>query len=181
MVARVLVVLVLGMFAAALGLPPPSAAAVTSEQSFDGTCDLRLTVVHDPVLTPTPTSGAATARGKGECTGTLTKADGRVVQLDGASAGVRAASTGTLSCAGGESSGSGVLSLDGSRIGFEFDEVRGPGTATLNYTGDADGSAVGQAYVAPDGDPADAVTTCADTGLRSVRVVEHLVSNGLAG
>ncbi|MQA06013.1 MAG: hypothetical protein GEV07_25955 [Streptosporangiales bacterium] len=170
----------MGMLAAALGLPPP-AAAVASVQSFDGRCDLRLTVVHDPQLTPSPTFGAARARGNGECTGALTKADGRVVHLDGARAGVRAASTGNLSCAGGESNGDGVLSLDGTRIGFEFTEIRGPGTATLDYTGDAGGSAIGQAYVAPDEDPADAVTTCADTGLRSVRVVEHLVSNDLAG
>lgn len=169
----------IGVLAVAVGAP--TAAATTPSESFDGTCDLVLTVVHDPPLTASPTSGSARARGTGECTGSLTETGGHVVHLDGASAEIRAAGTGDLSCGGGQAQGEGVLFLPTARIRFAFQEVRGPGVATLHYVGTGGGDALGEAYAAPDQDPVQTVTACAETGLRRVRVLEHLVSNDLAG
>lgn len=156
-------------------------AAEVPTQTFQGDCDLLLTVTNDPPLTSTPAPGSARAQGTGTCTGVLTDESGHTENLDGAPVRLRAAGTGDLSCGGGNASGEGVLSFGRAQIDYAFDEVRGPGSATLSYTGAAGGSALALASVSPDQDPVETVSTCADTGLREVRVVVNLLTNDLSG
>ncbi|MPZ63626.1 MAG: hypothetical protein GEU93_20590 [Propionibacteriales bacterium] len=164
-----------------LSLICPPAPAGPSTETFRGTCDLTLTVRHQPSLTTALASGQVWARGSGTCTGGLTRASGRVVLLDEAPVDIRATGAGELSCGGGVAQGTGVLSFGGEKIGFNFEEIRGPGVATLYYTGSAAGSALGEAYISPDEDPAETAAACTGTGLRRVEVQEQLVSNGISG
>lgn len=176
---RIRVPLVIALACGALGVSP--AAASPPDETFRGHCELTLTVVHDPPLTTSLAAGTAEARGSGSCTGELTRADGRTVFLDGARVNVRASSTGELSCGGGLADGSGVMSFAAARIGFGMREVRGPGTATLYYTGTSGGSGLGEASLSPDRDPAGPVDACTGDGLRDVRVVEQVVSKDMSG
>lgn len=166
---------------AAVLSPVPAAEARPAEQAFRGICELALTVTHRPPLRGTPSTGAAKARGRGTCSGELISGSGRSWAVEESPAAMRASGAGDLSCAGGHAAGEGVLKIRGARIGFAFEEVRGPGTATLRYEGAAGGSAVAVAHLSAEQDPVGSVSACADNGLRRVRVSVRLISADLAG
>jgi hypothetical protein len=166
--------LVLPILALAATAGPAQAAKGPS--SFEGTCDFSGLLRQSPPLTNLPQPGEATARAAGSCTGTLTGPRGRVRELHASSAGYFARAQGTTSCGGGSATGAGFIRLRGRRIRFQFSETRGPGTAAIQLTGSAGGSAAGTANVSPDENPAEIAQKCGGEGLREARIDIHLAT-----
>jgi hypothetical protein len=144
--------------------------------TFEGTCELSGMLLQSPPLTNLPQEGSATARASGTCSGTLTGARGHVRELDDAPSRYFAGASGSMSCGGGSSKGSGVLGIAGRKIRFTFSEVRGPGVAAVSLEGRGGGAATGAAHVAQDADPADIAAKCSGDGLRSAHIDIHLAT-----
>jgi hypothetical protein len=93
-----------------------------------------------------------------------------VRELEDAPSTYFAQATGSMSCGGGTSEGSGVLHIGGRKIRFSFSEVRGPGVAAVSLQGRAGGSATGAAHVSADESPADIAAKCSGEGLSSAPI-----------
>jgi len=109
--------------------------------TFEGNCELSGVLRQSPPLTNLPQDGSATARAQGTCSGTLTGARGHVRRLEDAPSRYFAQASGSMSCGGGSSDGTGVLRIAGRKIRFSFSEVRGPGVAAVTLEGRGGGSA----------------------------------------
>ena len=144
--------------------------------TFEGNCELSGVLRQSPPLTNLPQDGSATARAQGTCSGTLTGARGHVRELEGAPSRYFARASGSMSCGGGSSDGTGVLRIAGRKIRFSFSEVRGPGVAAVSLQGHASGSASGAAHVGQDADPADIAAKCSGAGLDSAHIDINLAT-----
>ena len=161
--------------AAVLAVPSATGAAQPRASTFDGSCDISVTVSFDPPLTNTPQDIDQTVRGTGRCTGTFVDRRGRTHHLDNAPIGYFSFSHAEKSsCLAGLNMGSGALTFGYGKLGFAFTERRATAAPTLEYTGLAGGSALGAGEPAPSSDPAAAVQACAGSGLSSFDVDGHL-------
>src|SRR3954468_1617446 len=131
--------------AAVLAVPTATGAAHNRASTFDGSCDIAVTVTFDPPLTNTPQDIDQTVRGTGLCTGTFVDRGGRTHQLSNAPIGYRSFSHAeTASCLAGLNMGSGVLTFPYGKLRFAFTERRATAVPTLEYTGLAGGSGLRQ-------------------------------------
>jgi len=144
--------------------------------TFEGNCELSGVLRQSPALTHLPQDGSATARAQGTCSGTLTGARGHVRRLEDAPSRYFAQASGSMSCGGGSSDGTGVLRIAGRKIRFSFSEVRGPGVAAVTLEGRGGGSASGAAHVAEDTDPAEIAAKCGGPGLDSAEIDINLAT-----
>jgi hypothetical protein len=161
--------------AAALVVPTTTGAAGVRATTFDGSCDIAVTVSFDPPLTNTPQDIDQTARGTGLCTGTLVDRRGRTHELTDAPMGYYSYSRAeNSSCLAGLNEGSGVFTFRYGKLRFAFTERRATAVPTLEYTGLTGGSALGQGEPAPSSDPAAAVQACAGSGLGAFDVEGRL-------
>ena len=155
------------------GLLAASAASATAgrhAETFQGTCQFSGVLHQEPPLTNLPQPGTATARAAGTCSGTLTRANGRVRELDGAPSRYIARAQGDVSCGGGTAEGRGYIRVGGAKLRFLFSELRGPGAAAVRLEGRAGGSAAGEARVSVDAGPLEIAPKCSGQGLDSVPI-----------
>jgi hypothetical protein len=169
--SSVLAIVVAGALVAAA----PTGAARVAATTFDGSCEIAVTVSFDPPLTNAPQSIDQTARGTGSCTGTLTDRAGRSHELDSAPIGYYSFSRAeNSSCLEGLNSGSGALTFRYGKLRFAFTERRAGPFPTLEYNGLVGGSAFGAGHPASDADPVAAVQACGAGGLKSFGVEGQL-------
>jgi hypothetical protein len=151
-------------------------------ETFQGTCQFSGVLRQQPPLTNLPQPGTATARAAGTCSGTLTRANGRVRELDASPSRYVARAQGDISCGGGTAEGSGYIRVGGAKLRFLFSEVRGPGAAAVRLEGRDGGSAAGEARVSDDADPLEIAQKCAGQGLDSVPIdIDIATSPALSG
>lgn len=171
---RAFSVLALGA-TAALAVPAVTGAAKSAAKTFDGSCDIAVTVTFDPALTNTPQDVAQTAKGTATCSGTFTDRRGRSHELADAPVSYSSFSAAKgSSCLAGNNAGDGVLGFRYGKLRFAFTERRAGPFPTLEYTGAAGGSALGAGHPASDADPVAAVQACGAGGLRSFDVEGQL-------
>ena len=157
--------------AAVLAVPTATGAAQTRASTFDGSCDFTVTVSFDPPLTNAPQDIDQTVRGTGLCTGTFVDRRGRTHELTDSPIGYYSFSHAeNSSCLAGLNTGSGAFTFRYGKLGFAFTERRATAVPTLEYTGLAGGSALGQGEPSQSSDPAAAVQACGGSGLASFDV-----------
>lgn len=138
--------------------------------TFEGTCRFSGLLRQQPPVTNLPQPGTATARAVGTCSGTLTRANGRVRELDASPSRYVARAQGDISCGGGTADGHGYIRVGGAKVRFLFSEVRGPGAAAIRLEGRGGGSAAGEARVRAGEDPVAIAQKCGGQGLDVVRI-----------
>jgi hypothetical protein len=151
------------------------------EQTFKGSCEFQGNVGFDPPLGALSRETTVTAKAPGNCSGSLTRASGRTVELDNAEARYSATSLGPQSCGlDPESTGSGHLTIQGARIDFHMSETRVGPEGRLTWTGNRGGSMSGTATGS--GDPAAQASACAGSGLsHSGLTISGSSTSGISG